>query len=55
MTKEQAFIEVQNKVAELQDALVVLHGLHQDGNVGIAEWMDHMDEVMMDLSMEIFE
>jgi hypothetical protein len=54
MTKEQAFEEVQRKVGELQDAVIQLHRLHQDGNVGLDEWIEHMDNVLWELSDEIY-
>jgi len=54
MTKEQAFQEVQRKVGELQDAVIQLHNLHRDGNVGLDEWIEHMDNVLLDLSEEIY-
>jgi hypothetical protein len=55
MTKEQAFEQVQSKVAELQDAVCELHRLHRNGNVGLDEWCEHMDNVMWDLYEEIHE
>ncbi len=54
MTKEQAFQEVHRKVGELQEAVMRLHSLHQDGYVGLLEWCDHMNETVMEIGEEIF-
>jgi hypothetical protein len=53
MTKEQAFEQVKSKVAELQDAVCELHRLHRNSNVGLDEWIEHMDNVMWDLADEL--
>ncbi len=54
MTREQAFEQVQRKVAELQDAVMRLHALHQDGTVGLEEWVGHNHNVLWELSEEIY-
>lgn len=55
MTKEQAYALVQQRVMELQDAVMQLATVHVDGNVGLQEWCDSMDDVMYEISNEVFD
>jgi hypothetical protein len=54
VTKQQAYVLVERKVNELQYAIMKLANIHVDGNVGLQEWCDHMDDVMYELSNEIY-
>lgn len=49
-----AYLEVQRKVMELQDAVIALGRVYETRQVGLEEWMDHMDEVMSDLAGEMY-
>lgn len=56
-TNEQtaAFAQVQIKVAELQDALIVLNRLHPNTNVGLVEWCDDLNATLHDLSEDLYQ
>ena len=49
-----AYLEVQVKVQELQDAVIKLNHLYQTQTVGLTEWCEDMDEVMSDLAGEMY-
>ena len=49
-----AYLEVQRKVQELQDAVIKLGSLYETKTVGLVEWCDHMDEVMQELAAEMY-
>lgn len=49
-----AYLEVQVKVRELQDAVIKLNHIYTTKAVGLVEWCDHMDEVMSDLAEEMY-
>lgn len=49
-----AYLEVQRKVQELQDAVIQLNHLYETRTVGLVEWCDHMDEVMQELAAEMY-
>jgi hypothetical protein len=53
MTKEDAFAVVKAKVVELKAAVAVLNDLHPDGNVGLDEWCEKMDDVIFDLEEDL--
>lgn len=55
MTKEKAYRMIERQVNELQAAIMNLASIHTDGNVGLQEWCDSMDDVMYELSNEIFD
>lgn len=50
-----AYLEVQRRVAELQDAVIALGRVYETRQVGLEEWMDHMDDVMSELAEEMYE
>ena len=50
-----AYLEVQRRVAELQDAVIALGRVYESRQVGLEEWMDHMDDVMSELAEEMYE
>jgi hypothetical protein len=56
LTKEAsaAYAEVERKVSELQDAIIALGRVYETNCVGLDEWCEHMEEVMYDLSTEMF-
>lgn len=49
-----AFAEVQRKVMELQDAVIALQGVYDPDTVGLQEWCDDMDEVLYEISAEMY-
>ena len=49
-----AFAEVQRKVMELQDAVIALQGVYDPNTVGLQEWCHHMDEVLYEISAEMY-
>lgn len=49
-----AYLEVQVKVRELQDAVIKLNHVYETNTVGLVEWCEHMDEVMNDIEAELY-
>ena len=56
-TKEQinaAYEEVvRQRVRELQAAVAELAEVHTDGNVGLIEWIESIDNVLFDITDEL--
>lgn len=49
-----AYLEVQVKVRELQDAVIKLNSVFETNTVGLVEWCEHMDDVMYELEAEMY-
>ena len=55
-TKEQinaAYEVVRQRVRELQAAVAELAEVHTDGNVGLTEWIESIDDVLFDIADEL--
>lgn len=49
-----AYLAVQVKVQELQDAVIKLGSVYETRVVGLVEWCDDMDDVMQELAEEMY-
>ena len=55
-TKEQinaAYEAVRQRARELQAAVAELAEVHTDGNVGLTEWIESIDDVLFDIADEL--
>lgn len=55
-TKEQinaAYEVVRQRARELQAAVAELAEVHTDGNVGLIEWIESIDDVLFDIADEL--
>ena len=55
-TKEQinaAYEVVRQRVRELQAAVAELAEVHTDGNVGLTDWIESIDNVLFDIADEL--
>ena len=55
MTKQQAYALVQQRVKELETALMQMRAVYDPETVGLAEWAEHNADCLYDLNAELFE
>lgn len=55
MTKEQAYQQVAANVRALEAALWQMKEIHDPRTIGIAEWVEDLEDCLSDLESDVFD